>query len=123
MWHEPAVLAAYRRHDANESTRLFSSGAIWPDVVHAIRINAGSFPPEMKTAIVHRSARWYAGSALRTAAKQISHSEFLHADQTLACIPALRSMMSNASHSEAIGYRASRLQHRLDSGSMGLHAA
>ncbi len=123
VWHEPAVLAAYRRHDANESSRLFSSGAIWPDLVHAIQINAGSFPPEMKTAIVHRSARWYAGSALRTAAKQLEQGERVQAHATLACIPALRSMMSSASHSEAIGHRASLLQQRLNSGSTGLHAA
>jgi len=123
VWHEPAVLAAYRRHNANESSRLFSSGEIWPDLVHAIQINAASFPHEIKTAVVHRSARWYAGSALRTAAKQLNQGECLQAHATLSCIPALLSMMCNASHGEAIRHRASLLQHRLNSGSNELHAA
>ena len=40
--YEPRALAAYCRHEANESAQLHASGAVWPDLVKTIEINACS---------------------------------------------------------------------------------
>ncbi len=87
--YEPRTLAAYCRHTANESSRLAASGVIWPDLVRAITINAGSLPEASRAALVRRSATWYAGSARRAAAKQLARGEAGAARQTMSYVPHL----------------------------------
>lgn len=83
VWHETRPLAVYRRHEASESSRLLAQGMVWPDLVHAIRINAESFTAQERGVFVARSARWYAGSALRTVEKQLRHADAAAARTTL----------------------------------------
>jgi glycosyltransferase involved in cell wall biosynthesis len=86
---EPRTLAAYCRHEANESARLAASGAVWPDLVKAIAVNAASLPEASRAALVRRSAAWYAGSARRAAATQLARGDANAARQTIAYIPRL----------------------------------
>ena len=93
--YEPRALAAYCRHEANESARLAASGAVWPDLVHAIAINADSLPESSRADLVRRSATWYAGSARRAAAKQLSRGDAAAARQTMSYIPRLHDLAAH----------------------------
>jgi len=73
--YDPATLAVYRRHPANETSRLVSAGVIWPDVAHAIRVNAESLPASVQERLSSQSARWYAGSALRESQARLAQGE------------------------------------------------
>ena len=84
--YEPCALAAYCRHEANESAQLHASGAVWPDLLKAIEINAFSFPEASRAAILRRSAEWHAGSARRTAAKQFAQGNAAGARQTMSYV-------------------------------------
>ena len=87
--YEPRTLAAYCRHEANESARLAASGAVWPDLLRAIAINAASLPEASRAALVRRSAAWYAGSARRAAATQLARGDATAARQTMSYVPRL----------------------------------
>ncbi|MFM8734652.1 MAG: glycosyltransferase [Pirellulales bacterium] len=86
VWYEPRPLATYRRHDANETSRLVASGEVWPDMARAIRINAASLPPHLRSHAIETSVRWHAASALRTAKRQLA------AGATAAAADTLRSL-------------------------------
>ena len=98
--YEPRPLAAYCRHDANESAQLHASGAVWPDLVKTIEINACSFPEASRAALLRRSAEWYAGSARRAAAKQLAQGDAAAARQTMAYVPRLLAL---AAHHDGLG--------------------
>jgi len=89
VWYEPRALAIYRRHIANETTRLFALGAVWPDMARAIRINASSLPDSMRGEILAASIRWHASSAIRTAERQLATGDTAAAADTLRAIPEL----------------------------------
>ena len=114
VWHEPRPLAVYRRHEASESSRLFAEGIVWPDLVHAIRINAESFPASERPAFVDRSARWYAGSALRTVAKQIRSADPVGARITLMHARQLRECIRDPRVRSFIDGQMTTLQHRIE---------
>ena len=48
VWYEPDILACYRRHDANETTRLDRVGADLPDVLAALRRISRHVPPDRR---------------------------------------------------------------------------
>ena len=98
--YEPRPLAAYCRHDANESAQLHASGAVWPDLVKTIEINACSFPEASRAALLRRSAEWYAGSARRAAATQLAQGDAAAARQTMAYVPRLLAL---AAHHDGLG--------------------
>ena len=65
--------------------------------MHAIQINAESFTAQERSVFVARSARWYAGSALRTVEKQLHRADAAaaritldHARRLLECIGDVR---------------------------------
>ncbi len=65
FWYEPEPLAVYRRHPANESSRLERSGANVVDMYRAASIVAASLDPSL-----HRAARRHATRyALETSAR------------------------------------------------------
>jgi glycosyltransferase involved in cell wall biosynthesis len=83
VWYEPRVLAAYRRHEANESARLLAKGDVWPDVIRTIEINAESLPETLRERITAASARWHAASALRSAERRLEAGDAAGARATL----------------------------------------
>jgi len=87
--YEPRALAVYRRHAASESARISSIDGVWPDLLRAIAINAGSLPEASRAEIVQRSAEWYAGSARRAAAKQLAGGDAAAARHTISYVPRL----------------------------------
>jgi len=87
--YEPRTLAVYRRHAASESARISSIDGVWPDLLRAIAINAGSLPEASRAEIVQRSAEWYAGSARRAAAKQLAGGDAAAARHTMSYVPRL----------------------------------
>lgn len=113
VWYEPRVLAVYRRHQSNESHRLLSSGAVWPDLLQAIDLNARRLPPDSSQRVRARSARWYAGSALRTAEKQLSHGDVDGAGRTLSHVPGILRLLPAGGDGSPALRRVGRLQERL----------
>lgn len=113
VWYEPRVLAVYRRHGANESHRLLSSGAVWPDLLQAIDLNARRLPPDAGQRVRTRSARWYAGSALRTVEKQLAHGDVDGAGRTLSHLPGILSLLPAGGDGSPALRRVGRLQERL----------
>ena len=87
VWYEPRPLAIYRRHVANETSRLFASGAVWPDMARALRINAATLPDSLRDATLAASVRWHAASAMRTADRQLAAGATAEAAATLRAIP------------------------------------
>ena len=113
VWYEPATLAAYRRHDANASSRLSASGEVWPDLARAIAINAESFPPAERLAIVERSVRWYTNSALRTATKRVRQGDYAAASRILEHLPKLLDLLADDQLGTAIQRRAVVIRQQL----------
>jgi len=93
VWHDPQPLACYRRHPDNETARLTASGEAWPDLARAIEINAESVPETLRGDIMAASVRWYVGSALRTAERQIQAGAFARASVTLGHMPDLLGLL------------------------------
>ncbi len=83
VWYEPRVLAAYRRHEANESARLLAKGDVWPDVIRTIGINAESLPEPLRQRLTAASVRWHAASALRSAERRLEAGDAAGARATL----------------------------------------
>ena len=81
--YEPRPLAAYRRHPGSETARLAATGDVWSDVIRAIDVNARSLPENRRAALVRASARWYARSAHRAAAKHLSQGDAAAARRAL----------------------------------------
>lgn len=104
--YEPRTLAAYCRHEANESARLASSGAVWPDLVQAIAVNAASLPEASRAALVRRSAAWYAGSARRAAATQLARGDATAARQTMSYVPRLLALARDGDVQTAVAHPA-----------------
>jgi glycosyltransferase involved in cell wall biosynthesis len=115
VWHEPRPLAVYRRHEASESSRLLAQGMVWPDLVHAIHINAESFADQERSVFVARSARWYAGSALRTVEKQIRCADPHSARMTLAHARRLLECIGDVRLRSDIEGQAAMLDRRIES--------
>ena len=112
VWYEPRCLAVYRRHPGNESTRLFQSGAVWPDVLRAIEINA-AYLPESCSAAIKASARWHAASALRTAERLLAHGAIDQAAAAITHVPDLMRMITSDSPTSIVQRRLAALQARL----------
>jgi hypothetical protein len=93
VWYEPRPLAAYRRHETNESTRLATSGELWPDITRAIEINSWSLPDHARQTLMAASCRWHASSALRSAERLIASGA---TDQAIAILAALPRMIGLA---------------------------
>jgi len=113
VWYDPRVLAVYRRHRGNESHRLLSSGAVWPDLLQTIELNAGLVPAADRERVRTRSARWYAGSALRTVEKQLARGELDAARRTLDHLPDMLRLLPGGGDRSAPLRRVGRLQERL----------
>lgn len=113
VWYDPRVLAVYRRHRGNESHRLLNSGAVWPDLLQAIELNASLLPAVDRERIRERSARWYAGSALRTVEKQLARGELDAARQTLDHLPDILRLLPGGGDRSLPLRRVGRLQERL----------
>ena len=113
VWYEPRVLAVYRRHRGNESSRLLNSGAVWPDLLRAIEINTRWLPGSERERVRELSARWYAGSALRTVEKQLARGELEAAARTLTHVPGLLRLLPGGGDRSTPLRRVGRLQDRL----------
>jgi len=105
VWYDPRPLAAYRRHPANETTRLHASGAAWPDLARAIRLNADSLPEEIRGPTLSTSVRWYVASAMRTAEREIRNGDFARASVTLGHVPSLLGLLDEQLRSLSITRR------------------
>jgi glycosyltransferase involved in cell wall biosynthesis len=113
VWYEPRPLAAYRRHAENETTRLHASGAAWPDLARAIRINAESLPDEIRGGTLSASVRWYVASAMRTAERQIQAGHFGRASVTLGHVPGILALLDDQPRSLGLARRLMALKSQL----------
>jgi glycosyltransferase involved in cell wall biosynthesis len=115
VWYEPRTLAAYRRHAANETTRLAAAGAYWPDVVRAIRINAGRFPERSRPALVRRSVEWHLRSLARTAERDLRAGRTAAARATLGAVPDMLSLLADRAETASIDRRFANLRRLIES--------
>jgi hypothetical protein len=113
VWYEPGCRAVYRRHPGNESARLFESGAVWPDVLRAIEINAASLPESSRAAVTQASARWHVASALRTAERLLAQGAIDKAADTVMHVPALMCMITGDSPTKLVQQRLANLRDRI----------
>jgi hypothetical protein len=113
VWYEPRPLAVYRRHVANETSRLFASGAVWPDMARAMRINAATLPDSIRHTTLAASVRWHAASAMRTAERQLATGATPAAAATLRAIPDLLDVLDGSSAEGAATRRLAALRARL----------
>ena len=113
VWYTPACLAAYRRHPGNESSRLFDSGDVWPDLVRAIEINAASLPEARRAATSQASARWHAASALRTAERLLARGDIDKAAATVMHVPSLLRLIAADSPTKIVQRRLASLRERI----------
>lgn len=118
VWYEPRVLAAYRRHTENETTRLAEAGIYWPDVVRAIRINAEHYPQRSRPAVVRRSVRWHLRSLARTAERDLRAGRVAAARATLASVPDMLALVVDRDEAAWLERRFSSLERRLESRSV-----
>lgn len=123
VWYEPRALATYRRHHANETSRLVARGAVWPDMARAIRINAATLPDSIRSATVAASVRWHASSAIRTAERQLAVGDTAAAADTLRSIPELLEAADGGSPPGLPLRRIAELRARIFSGSPFRRAA
>jgi glycosyltransferase involved in cell wall biosynthesis len=122
VWYEPRPLVAYRRHAANETSRLMASGDAWPDIARAIEINAGHLPADIRDRGKAASVHWYAASAMRTAERQIRDGLFTRAAVTLSHIPPILALLDDAPQSIGVARRLSLLREHVSRG-LGRRAA
>lgn len=115
VWHEPRALAAYRRHAGNESSRLFTKGAVWPDIVRAIRVNAERFPETERQTLMRKSARWHLGSMIRTAVRQLRDERIADAHTTIDTLPEMLSLLADRQEAKAIERRLLQINRRIES--------
>lgn len=101
VWYEPRPLAVYRRHEANETSRLLAAGTTWHDIARAIDVIAESLPPHRRDRITRRAARWHLGSLVRTAIRHIEAGDALAASVSLEALPTLMAM---AGTGDAVGF-------------------
>lgn len=113
VWYEPRSLAVYRRHGANETARLFASGAAWPDMARAIAINARSLPEEIRERTLAASVRWYTASAMRTAERQIREGAFGRAAVTLGHVPGMLALLDDEPRSLTVFRRLANLRQQV----------
>jgi hypothetical protein len=113
VWYEPRPLATYRRHEANETSRLFASGAVWPDMARALRINAAALPDSLRDATLAASVRWHAASAIRTAERQLASGATAAAAATLRAIPEILDVLDGRSIEGTSVRRLASLRARL----------
>ena len=113
VWYEPRSLAIYRRHMANETSRLFASGAVWPDMARALRINAHCLPDSIREATLAASVRWHAASAIRTAERQLAAGATAAAAATLRAIPDILDVLDGRAVQGVATRRLASLRARL----------
>lgn len=65
VWYEPKVLASYRRHEENESTRLLNAGKIGHDVVNAIDLIGAHLPAERRDELLNEAYASFARKTLK----------------------------------------------------------
>lgn len=122
VWYEPRASVCYRRHAANETSRLMASGDAWPDIARAIDINAAHLPPAIRDRTRAASVRWYAASAMRTAERQIREGQFARAAVTLGHVPAMLALLADEPHLSGAVRRLSLLREHVSRG-LGRRAA
>jgi glycosyltransferase involved in cell wall biosynthesis len=113
VWYDPRTLSVYRRHSANETSRLVKRGVYWPDIARAIRINAQSLPAELRQPITSQSARWHAGSVLRTSLAHLKRGDHEAAEATLTQGAPVFDLIINDHQRKQIENRMTALKKRI----------
>lgn len=113
VWYEPTAACTYRRHTGNETTRLWNTGAIWPDLIAAIEINSRSFPEVARNQLRAKSLRWNAHSAVRTAFNQYRYGEHERAYATLTRAKELFERLDDSHTFDLTFHRMQLLERRL----------
>lgn len=113
VWYESRALAAFRRHDRSETARIRTHALAWPDVCHAIRLNAANCHDCGHQETTVASARWYAGSAMREARREHAAGRPELARLTLTQCRDIIAMVSSTSIRAALERRLRSLEAKL----------
>jgi len=68
IWYEPEVLAGYRTHDGNETSRMTETGADTIDMRRAVEVISGQLPAGIRRSCRRAGLAYVAESALEKAA-------------------------------------------------------
>jgi glycosyltransferase involved in cell wall biosynthesis len=79
VWYEPNVLASYRRHEENESTRLLSAGKIGHDVVNAIELIGAHLPAARRNDLLSEAYTSFAHKTLKRLQREARASNDINA--------------------------------------------
>jgi GT2 family glycosyltransferase len=71
VWYEPRILASYRRHDSNETSRLRNEGRIGLDIVKTIETFAQHLPVERRSRLVSAAYESFAEKTLKRIESQV----------------------------------------------------
>lgn len=114
VWFEPRALAYYRKHQANETSRLNAQGQTWHDLFKTIYINVSRFPQPVRERLLNLSMQWHAHSAIRSATRHIQRGNSWAAFQTSMAAKEFVSAMTkkSARTNWKIHYLDSLLTHR-----------
>lgn len=113
VWYEPRALAAYRRHARSETGRVRADALAWPDVCHAIRLNAEHCTIWGHGDFSSVSAAWYTRSAMREALREHVAGRGESARRTVAQCRDIISLILNAQARGALERRLSSVQGRI----------
>ncbi len=75
MWYEPGPLACYRKHDANETSRLFRTAEAVDDLYRAVEIMYKYIPAGQRDALRAQARRWCGLQVVRTARALLAGGE------------------------------------------------
>jgi glycosyltransferase involved in cell wall biosynthesis len=109
VWYEPKVLARYRRHEENESTRLLNAGKIGHDVVNAIELIGAHLPAAKRDDLLSEA---YASFARKTL-KRLQHEAHASKDINSLLEPvkiALRRVTHHAQDAERLKVLLSQIE-------------
>lgn len=79
VWYEPRALACYRRHDANETSRLNADAKTWADLEKTVEVIASHNAPSVRFALARKSFDWHARSAIRCCKRLLAQGKLKEA--------------------------------------------
>ncbi len=114
VWYEPAILAEYRRHEANETARLRLSGAADDDALQTIATIAALLPAERRAALTNGAYTAYVRRRLKRARKQISQGQLDSARMSVAFGKRALAQLRPSAIRHVYAWKMQRLERRLE---------
>lgn len=113
VWHDPQVLAHYRKHPSNETARLQKLKRTQEDELEAIHIFSESLPKNARERLTHRAYQRIARSRIRRAKKSMRSNLFEDAIYQIDGAKSAICFLKNSIKKTSISIHISWVKHRL----------